>query len=155
MTSGATFSKRLPCDTDATEVTSHLLRFAKSMRRQPTDAEAAMWKMLRGGRILGHKFKRQQPIGDYIVDFVCFERRLVIEIDGGQHSESADRERSRWLRAKGFAILRFWNNDVLSQPEGIFDSISRALRDNPSPQPLSRKGRGALGTQSFGPSSHG
>jgi len=122
---------------------ARMLGFARKMRQQPTAAESAMWTMLRAGRLSGFKFKRQQPIGMYIVDFVCLDRRFIVEIDGGQHGETQDRVRSEWLTAQGFAIRRFWNNDVLQNPEGVFEAISRALRDNPSPQPLSRKGRGA------------
>lgn len=120
-----------------------LLRFAKAMRRQPTDAEAALWTRLRAVRLSGFKFKRQQPLGDYVVDFVCFECKLIVEVDGGQHAEQADFERTRWLEGRGFTVLRYWNNDVLLRTDDVLDSISRALRDNPSPQPLPRKGGGA------------
>src|SRR5215468_3063226 len=108
-------------------VSNRLLQLAKSMRRQPTDAERAMWRMLRGGRLLDHRFKRQQPIGDYIVDFVCFAHQLIVEIDGGQHTESVDSVRSAWLTEQGFAVIRIWNDEVLRNPEGVFDAISRAL----------------------------
>jgi len=122
-----------------------LVKFAKSMRRQPTNAEAVMWAALRGARLQGFKFKRQQPIGAYIVDFVCFELGLIIEIDGGQHAEdvSADQHRSRWLQSQGFGVLRFWNNEVIERRDDVLESIIRALREYPSPQPLSHKGRGA------------
>jgi very-short-patch-repair endonuclease len=120
-----------------------LLKFAKSMRRLPTDAEALLWKRLRGARLVEFKFKRQQPIGDFIVDFVCFERRLVIEVDGGQHQAEIDEARTQWLEAQGFKVLRFWNNEVLRSGEAVLESIIRALRESPSPQPLSREGRGA------------
>ena len=129
-------------------MSDHLLRFAKAMRHTPTDAESAVWRQLRRKNLAGAKFKRQQTIGRYIVDFVCLERRLIIEIDGGQHDATVDLVRSRWLQAQGFTLLRFWNNDVLLNPDGVFETISRALRDNPSPQPLSRKGRGAKAKQS-------
>jgi len=122
-----------------------LIKFAKSMRRQPTNAEAIIWATLRGARMQGFKFKRQQPIGAYIVDFVCFECGLVVEIDGGQHAEdvSADQHRSNWLQSQGFRILRFWNNEVIERRDDVLESIIRALREYPSPQPLSHKGRGA------------
>jgi very-short-patch-repair endonuclease len=120
-----------------------LLKFAKSMRRIPTEAEALLWKHLRGGRLIEYKFKRQQPIGTFIVDFVCFARRLVIEVDGGQHRVETDETRTQWLQAQGFVILRFWNNEVLANSEDVMESIIRALRESPSPQPLSRQGRGA------------
>ena len=122
-----------------------LLKFAKGMRHQPTNAETLIWTALRGARLQGFKFKRQQPIGTYIVDFVCFEHSLIIEIDGGQHGDevSKDRERSNWLRRQGFRVLRFWNNEVMERKDDVLESIIRALRENPSPQPLSHKGRGA------------
>jgi len=122
-----------------------LRKFAKAMRRQPTDAEAVIWKELRSGRLLNHKFKRQQTIGDYIVDFVCFSHQSIIEIDAGQHAENvaADDARSKWLRSQGFTMLRLWNNDVLERRDIVLESIIRALREHPSPQPLSHKGRGA------------
>ena len=122
-----------------------LLPFAKAMRRQPTDAEATLWKHLRAGRLLSFKFKRQQPIGSYIVDFVCFEQALVVEVDGGQHVErmAADVERSRWLEGEGFRVLRFWNDEVLMQQNEVLEATISALRAIPSPQPLSHRGRGA------------
>ena len=122
-----------------------LRKFAKAMRRQPTDAEAVIWKELRSGRLLNHKFKRQQTIGDYIVDFVCFSHQSIIESDGGQHAENvaADDARSKWLRSQGFTMLRLWNNDVLERRDNVLESIIRALREQPSPQPLSHKGREA------------
>jgi len=122
-----------------------LIRFAKSMRRQPTNAEAIIWATLRGARMQGFKFKRQQPIGAYIVDFVCFECGLVVEIDGGQHADdvSADQYRTQWLQSQGFRVLRFWNNEVIERRDDVLESIIRALREYPSPQPLSHKGRGA------------
>jgi very-short-patch-repair endonuclease len=122
-----------------------LLKFAKGMRHQPTNAETLIWTALRGARLQGFKFKRQQPIGTYIVDFVCFENSLIIEIDGGQHGDevSKDRERSNWLRRQGFRVLRFWNNEVMERKDDVLESIIRALREYPSPQPLSHKGRGA------------
>jgi very-short-patch-repair endonuclease len=121
-----------------------LLTFAKTMRRNPTDAEALMWRRLRGTRLLEFKFKRQQPIGGYIVDFVCFERRLVIEIDGGQHADDveADRARSNWLESEGFRVLRFWNNEVLQSTDDVLESIVRALDENLSVQASSSEGRG-------------
>ncbi len=119
-----------------------LLKFAKSMRRLPTDAEALLWKHLRGGRLVEFKFKRQQPIGDFIVDFVCFERRLVIEVDGGQHQTETDEVRTQWLEAQVFKVLRFWNNEVLERKEDVLESIIRALRESPSPNPSSARGEG-------------
>src|SRR6476620_4070024 len=120
-----------------------LLKFAKRMRHQPTNAETLIWTALRGARLHGFKFKRQQPIGAYIVDFVCFEHSLIIEIDGGQHGDevSADQARSNWLQRQGFRVLRFWNNEVIERKDDVLETIIRALREYPSPQPLSHKGR--------------
>ena len=84
----------------------------RELRKNPTEAERSLWKELRFRQIGGYKFRRQQPLGDYIVDFVCFEKRLVVEVDGKQHSEQIEHDfkRDEWLKAQGFFILRFWNN---------------------------------------------
>lgn len=115
-----------------------LLPLAKRMRREPTEAEAKLWSMLRGQRLGGLKFKRQEQLGDFIVDFVCFGARLIIEADGAQHSESErDAVRDDWLREQGFRVLRFWNNDVLSNPDGVARVILEAAQGplpNPSPE---------------------
>jgi len=89
---------------------------ARELRTHPTDAERRLWQKLKRRQIAGIKFRRQLPIGPYIVDFVCLERRLVVEVDGGQHLEQIpqDEQRSQWLRAQGFRVLRFWNNDALA-----------------------------------------
>ena len=93
-----------------------------------TDAERKLWRVLRDRQIAGAKFRRQVPIGSYIADFLCYEARLVIEVDGGQHAESAsDKVRDGWLQANGFRVLRFWNNEVLSSLEGVLASISAEL----------------------------
>jgi len=120
-----------------------LRQFAKTMPHTPTKAEAALWRRLRAGRLLGFKFKRQQPLGPYIVDFVCFEEKLVIEVDGGQHADIVDATRTQWLNDQRFRLLRFWNDEILAREDDVLDAIIRALRAHPSPQPLSRKGRGA------------
>jgi very-short-patch-repair endonuclease len=124
-------------------MTKRAIQFAKTMRSHPTDAESALWKQLRAGPFSGFKFKRQQPIEYYIVDFVCLEHRLVIEVDGGQHDVCVDGERTQWLKDRGFRVLRFWNDEVLKREDDVLAAILDALRANPSPQPLSRKGRGA------------
>ena len=109
-----------------------LLPYAKRMRREPTEAEAKVWRELRAHRFASCKFKRQQPIGRYIVDFVCFARRLIIEIDGGQHSEQRayDDRRTHWLTAQGFTVLRFWNHDMLGDTPTVLDAIWQALHRN-------------------------
>jgi very-short-patch-repair endonuclease len=101
---------------------------ALSLRRNMTDAERALWRVLRD-RKDGYRFRRQESIDHYIVDFVCFKARLVIEVDGGQHSESAaDKQRDSHLTSHGFRVLRFWNNDVLSNFDAVHQSILEALR---------------------------
>ena len=104
---------------------------ARGLRKRQTDAERALWNKLRSKQIEGVKFRRQQPIGPYIVDFVSLERKLIIEIDGGQHNErkvrEEDQEREEWLKEKGYQILRFWNNDVLTNIEGVLERIKENL----------------------------
>ena len=100
--------------------------FAKALRRESTDAERRLWFHLRAQRTARLKFRRQHPIGPYIVDFICTERRLIVEVDGGQHLESpADRLRDRWLEAQGFLVLRFWNNEVLTRTGQVLEEIVR------------------------------
>ncbi|WP_426411581.1 endonuclease domain-containing protein [Bradyrhizobium ganzhouense] len=96
------------------------IRLARRLRIDQTDAETVLWNRIRNRRIDGHKFVRQEPIIGYICDFVCREKRIVIEVDGGQHNESrADAVRDERLREKGYKILRFWNNDVLENIDGV------------------------------------
>jgi very-short-patch-repair endonuclease len=97
------------------------------MRRVSTDAERKLWLLLRDRRLSGTKFRRQVPFGSYILDFVCFEYRLVIEVDGGQHAESVtDKMRDTRLSSEGFRIVRYWNNDVLRNPDGVLmDLLTR------------------------------
>src|SRR3979411_1438362 len=97
---------------------------AKALRANMTEAERRLWYFLRSHRFAGMKFKRQALITRYVVDFVSFQRRLVVEVDGGQHAESEDDlRRTRWLKSQGFRILRFWNNEVLSNSGGVLDTI--------------------------------
>ena len=101
---------------------------ARVMRANPTPAERRLWTMLRDRRMPAVKFRRQHVIAPYIVDFACLERGLIIEADGGQHSEStSDQRRDAYLRSKGFRVLRFWNNDVLENASGVFEMIYAAL----------------------------
>jgi very-short-patch-repair endonuclease len=93
-----------------------------------TDAERALWRLLRDRRLSGWRFRRQEPIEHYIVDFVCFEARLAVEVDGGQHFESeADKVRDAYLQSQGFHVLRLWNNDVLANRDGVYRTIMTAL----------------------------
>ncbi|VVT15609.1 DNA (Cytosine-5-)-methyltransferase [Erythrobacter sp. EC-HK427] len=112
-----------------------LLPLAKHMRREPTDAERKLWSLLRGKRLGGHKFKRQEQIGDYIVDLVCFGSRVIIEADGSQHSDDADAARDHWLTSQGFRVLRFWNNEILNNSDGVAQMVLAAL-ETPLPDPL-------------------
>ena len=97
---------------------------ARALRIQMTDAERKLWRALRDRRFAGVKFRSQVPVGPFIADFICFDSRLVIEVDGGQHAESmSDERRDAWFRKNGFRILRFWNNDVLLNTEGVLTAI--------------------------------
>ena len=118
-------------------------RFAKDLRTPMTDAERMLWKHLRAHRLNGQKFRRQQPIGPYIVDFVHLGARLVIEADGGQHNgDAADQERDGWLKAEGYRVMRFWNNDILQSTDAVLEEIFKAVSPSPCPSPL--KGEGTL-----------
>ena len=104
-----------------------LTQLAKQLRKKSTNAEDLMWSKLRAKQLHGIKFRRQQPIGKYIVDFASFEKRIVIEIDGGHHKKNKDKdkERDRFLVESGFAVLRFWNNDVFENLDGVLEVIRR------------------------------
>jgi very-short-patch-repair endonuclease len=101
---------------------------AKTLRKKSTDAENVLWKQLRRKQLEGLKFRRQQPIDNYVVDFVCFKKRIVIEVDGGQHSIERDKdsERDNYLVINGFKVLRFWNNEVLQNIEGVLEIIRKS-----------------------------
>lgn len=107
---------------------------AKAMRSGQTPAEQRPWYHLRAHRFLGLKFKRQKPMGPYIIDFICVERHLVVQVDGGQHCEQVayDRQRDQWLAAQGLLVLRFWNHDVLNRTESVLEQI-RLIVEAPSP----------------------
>jgi very-short-patch-repair endonuclease len=106
---------------------SNLTKVAKKLRQRATQAEFVLWSRLRARQIEGAKFRRQQPIGEFIVDFVCFEKKLVIELDGGQHKQARekDHQRDRKLTEDGYTVLRFWNNEVLGNLEGVLEVIRR------------------------------
>jgi very-short-patch-repair endonuclease len=109
-------------------VRSQQRKNARVMRRIATDAERKIWFLLRDRRLDGIKFRRQVPSGPYILDFVCFERRLVVEVDGGQHADSkADKVRDACLQARGFRVVRYWNTDVLKNPEGVLTDLLAQL----------------------------
>jgi very-short-patch-repair endonuclease len=103
--------------------------FARELRKNSTLAERVLWKYLRNRQITGHKFRRQYPIDHYIVDFLCLEKQLIVEIDGGQHARQVedDTRRSEHLKSKGYRIIRFWNNEVLQNITGVLEVILREL----------------------------
>jgi very-short-patch-repair endonuclease len=105
--------------------------FARQLRNESTNAEKRLWQLLRAQRIRGHKFRRQAAIGPYVVDFVCFSPKLVIELDGPQHAEPAaaehDAVRGAWLASEGFQVLRFWNHQLDDEIQLVVDAIDQAL----------------------------
>ena len=119
------------------------IKFAKTLRTNQTDAELKIWQAIRAGRLMNYKFKRQVPITEFIVDFVCFEQKLIIEIDGGQHAEnSEDVLRDAKLIKMGFRMLRFWNNDVMNNLDGVLTVILEQLQiATPLPSPLPQGAR--------------
>jgi len=113
-------------------------KLQRTLRNNMADAEQALWHLLRGRQISGLKFRRQHPFGDYILDFVCLENKLVIEVDGGQHGQQAgyDENRTQELHAAGFRVLRFWNNEVLKEIESVKEKIGLAVQElQPHPPP--------------------
>jgi very-short-patch-repair endonuclease len=115
-----------------------------------TDAERKLWRGLRLRQIHGHKFRRQFPLGPYIVDFVCLEMRLIIEVDGGQHADEkyGDAQRDAWLTDQKFRVLRYWNNQVLNELDNVLADIARVLEvespssSNPPSRPSPARGEG-------------
>jgi len=117
-----------------------LTQRARNLRQQSTPAEKQLWRYLHGKKLEGTKFRRQQPIGKYIVDFVSFSHKLIIEVDGGHHAEpreqARDQQREAWLQEQGFTVLRFWNNEVLQNTEGVIETIrSKLLAGNETVTP--------------------
>ena len=112
---------------------------ARQLRRTLTKAERALWRRLRARQLLGAKFRRQRPLGSFVVDFVAADESLVVEIDGGQHAldeiRARDDERTRAIEARGYRVLRFWNGDVLGNPDGVLEVIGRVLRERRPPSP--------------------
>ena len=125
---------KLPTDT--------LVR-ARALRTLSTDAERAIWQRLRNGQLPGFKFRRQYPVPPYIADFCCASARVIVELDGSQHSDQTDSTRTRFLESKGFTVLRFWDNEALQQTDAVIEAIWNACRSvapHPNPSPV---GRGA------------
>lgn len=129
-------------------------RHASRLRREMTDAERRLWSRLRGRRLEGWKFRSQHSIGPYVADFLCWDARLIVEVDGGQHDEMADGDRTAFLRGQGYRVVRFWNNDVLGNIDGVLERLLLILAEQgsrrsggspvagPHPSPLPRAGEG-------------
>ncbi len=102
---------------------------SRDLRRRPTDSERKLWSALRRKSLVGARFRRQYPIGDFIVDLCCVEQKLVVEVDGGQHADTQgyDERRTSFLVAQGFRVLRFWNSDVLTNLDGVLQTILENL----------------------------
>jgi very-short-patch-repair endonuclease len=117
---------------------------SRALRRGMTKAEQSLWRVLRFRQVEGFRFRRQVPIGSFIADFVCHEARLIVEVDGGQHDPASASEegRTRYLESEGYHVLRFWNNEVLANPEGVRAVIVNELhRVHPHPNPPPSRGR--------------
>jgi very-short-patch-repair endonuclease len=129
---------------------------ARELRKNPTDAERLLWQKLRYWQLDGCKFRRQQPLGRYIVDFACLQRKLIIELDGGQHAqqEDYDKERDVWLRDQGFVVLRFWNNDVMQNMDGVMEMIVESLKSTPYLSPSPQGGRNNAKRRRFTAQNH-
>ena len=125
----------------------HLKNNSRLLRKSMTDVEKRLWQEIRLRQVEGFKFRRQFPIGRYIVDFACPERKLIVELDGGQHAEqeSYDSDRTKWLESQGYRVVRFWNNEVLTNLEGVKESIYNAISGNGDPPTsvLPHKGGGS------------
>ena len=114
---------------------------ARAFRQEMTDAESRMWYFLRNRRLSGYKFVRECLIGNYIADFVCRDKKLIVEIDGGQHMEAAeyDQRRTDYLTANGYRVMRFWNNEVFNNVPGVLETILRSLENVPPENTLIRR----------------
>ena len=116
---------------------------ARELRKNATDAERKLWWKLRYHQLDGYRFRRQVPIGQYIVDFACLSHRLLVELDGSQHGEriAYDQARTRRLESRGSRVVRFWNGDVVRDIDSVLETIYRALSDTPHPDPPPQGGR--------------
>ena len=122
------------------QCTSAKLQFARHLRRESTDAERLLWFHLRDRR-LGAKFRRQQPVGHFIVDFLSVEAAVIVEVDGSQHQEAVDAGRTRFLERRGYRVLRFWNHDVLVRTESVLEVILANVDPHPNPRSAPRPSR--------------
>jgi very-short-patch-repair endonuclease len=110
----------------------------RSFRKSQTDAERRLWFALRSRRLAGYKFRRQHPIDGFVVDFACTKYRLIVEADGGQHAENpGDARRTAILEAQGWRVMRFWNNEILGNTDGVIDTILQVLGRTEAPSPTS------------------
>jgi very-short-patch-repair endonuclease len=128
----------LPTDTpDIDKAYKRPTAHSRELRRNPTEAEVRLWRRLSARQVEGVRFNRQFPIGPFICDFVSRAEKLVVEVDGGQHASrgEADARRTAYLKAQGYRVLRFWNNDVLENTYGVVEALAGILRDRPSPSP--------------------
>jgi very-short-patch-repair endonuclease len=118
--------------------------FARTLRRNQTEAEKRLWRKLRSRDFQGVKFRRQQPLGPYVADFCSFQNKMIIELDGGQHAlaQEEDEKRTAYLKRSGFQVIRVWDNEVLNKMEGVLEYIRQSLKSAPLTPALSRKGRG-------------
>ena len=112
-------------------------KLQRKLRNAPTDAEHRLWQYLRNRQMEGCKFRRQHPFGDYILDFACLERKIVVELDGGQHADNVqyDNARTSYLERSGYRVLRFWNNEVFENIEGVVEVILNTLAQRAKPSP--------------------
>ena len=110
---------------------------ARALRRSATDAERLLWQRLRNRQVSGLKFRRQEPLGPYVVDFFCLARRLIVEVDGGQHAAAGNRDTARtaWFQARGYRVVRFWNTEVIENIEGVLETIVHAAEKTKAPSP--------------------
>jgi very-short-patch-repair endonuclease len=109
------------------------ISFARHLRKSSSDAERRFWFHVRDRRLAGYKFRRQLPVGPYVVDFFCESASLIVELDGGQHASQRlyDEERERYLREQGYEVLRFWDNDVLTNTDGVLSAVLKTLCERP------------------------
>lgn len=130
---------------------------ARELRHNPTDPERKLWALLHHFRQLGYHFRRQYPVGSYYTDFACIHAKLIIEADGDTHAAQVDYDRRRdaYLRSRGFRVLRFWNNEITGNPEGVHQVIAQVLASvpplTPTPSPPPQKGEGDQGAASSAP----
>lgn len=116
---------------------------AQQLRNSATNAERFLWRHLSRRQLHGFKFSRQMPVGPFICDFLCREKQLIVEVDGGQHAENhRDAARTAFLETQGYRVIRFWNNDVMQNVDGVLQVIGSALQNWPTPQSPPASGRG-------------